>query len=303
MTATDTGATSVLATVSDELAAAVEHAGASVVRVEGRQRQSASGVAWSADGLIVTANHVLERDEDIRVGLPDGQTASAKVVGRDQSTDVAVLRVEGASLTPISRGPSPKVGHFTLIVARPGEGLETSIGSVGALEGTLRSRRGGGRVDGVIRTDATFYPGFSGGPLINASGEMIGLATSGFGGGIGIPLATVEQVASAIQSHGTLKRGYLGVVSQPVALSAAMKASLSGQESGLLIVGVEENAPAAQAGFTIGDILVALNGQPITDAEDLFTQLGTDTVGTAVTARVLRGGQPQELTVTVGERK
>src|SRR5215218_2674024 len=149
----DVSEAGVLAQFSDGLAAAVERAGAAVVRIEARRRQPASGVAWGDGGLVLTADHVLERDEDLQVGLADGKSARATVVGRDSGTDLALLRAEGAGLRPIEQGPEPRIGHLALIVARPGEGLATSIGVVSAIGGPARTRRGG-QLDGFIRTDA-----------------------------------------------------------------------------------------------------------------------------------------------------
>src|SRR5688572_1835732 len=247
----------VLAALSNQLAGAVERAGQSIVRVEARRRQPASGVVWSADGLIVTADHVLEREEDLLVGLPGGETASATIVGRDAGTDLAVLRVSAQGLQPIEQGPAARVGHLTLIVGRPGDSLGTSIGVVSALAGPARTWRGG-QLEGFIRTDATFYPGFSGGPLVDAGGRMIGLATSGFGQGAGlvIPLETVRRVSGALLEYGRVKRGFLGLSSQPVALPDALRERLGlEQESGLLVVGVEAGGPAEQGGLLIGDVV------------------------------------------------
>jgi S1-C subfamily serine protease len=303
MSVTSTAAAGVLADLSKQLGDAVERAGASVVRVEGRRRQSASGVVWAADGLILTSSHVLERDEDIAVGLPDGGTVPAKLVGRDQGTDVALLRVEAQGLTPIQRGPSPRVGHLALVVARPGSTVETSIGIVSAIDGPVRTRRGG-QLDGVIRTDATYFPGFSGGALIGASGELVGLATS-FGGGVGlaIPLETVDRVTAALLSHGRVKRGFVGISSQPVPLPEGLRGAAGGQESGLLVVGVEAGGPAERGGVMIGDVLVALGGQPLRNTDDLLGQLGADRVGQPTPLRLFRGGEPRDLIVTIGERE
>lgn len=298
------GEEGVLVAFSDQLAGAVERAGASIVRVDARRRQSATGVVWS-DGVVLTADHVLEREEDLTVGLPDGRKVAATIAGRDPGTDIALLRVEGAGASAIQRGPAPKVGHLALVVARPGAGLETSIGVVSALVGAARTRRGG-QLEGIIRTDATLYPGFSGGPLVDASGRMVGLATSYFGQGTGlaIPLETVDRVATALLSHGRVKRGYLGVTSQPVALPEALRTRHGlGQESGLLVVGVEAGGPAEQSGLMMGDVVVTLGGQPIRDTEDLRTALGPERVGQATAVRVVRGGEPRDLTVTVGERQ
>ena len=161
---------SALAALSDALADAVAQAGRSIARVDGRHRQPASGIVWSSDGLIVTADHVVERDDDLQVGLPDGRTVRARLVGRDPGSDLALLKAEAEGLTPLARGAMPRVGGLSLIVARPGPELMASLGTISAVSGPIRTRRGG-RLDGLIATDATFYPGFSGAPLIAASGQ------------------------------------------------------------------------------------------------------------------------------------
>jgi S1-C subfamily serine protease len=306
MSVGETSGTTALAALSDGLATAVETAGASVVRVDARRRQAASGVAWSADGIVVTADHVLERDEDVKVGLPDGRTVAATVVGRDPGSDVAVLRADATGLTPIGRGAAPRAGQLALVVARPYGGVMTSLGVVSAVGGPIRTMRG--RLDSLVWTDAMFYPGFSGAPLIDAGGSAIGIATSRFGGGQGtgaaIPLDVVERVVGALLSHGRVKRGFLGIGSQPVALPAGLAQTLGRGEraSALLVVSVEPNGPAERAGFIIGDLLVDLDGQPVSDTDDLRDLLGPERVGKAATARVLRGGEPRELSVTIGER-
>src|SRR2546426_8014622 len=148
-----------LAQLSDELAAAVETAGRSIVRVNGRRRQAASGLVWAADGLIVTADHVIEREEDLTVGLPDGKEVKATIAGRDPGTDLAVLKAEASGLQPIGQADGVKVGSIVLAVARPGENLSATLGVVSAVGGQVRTMRGG-QIDGYIRTDAVLYPGY-----------------------------------------------------------------------------------------------------------------------------------------------
>jgi len=293
-----------LARLSDELATAVETAGRSIVRVNGRRRQAASGLVWAADGLIVTADHVIEREEDLTVGLADGQEAKATIVGRDPGTDLAVLKAEASGLQPIGPADGVKVGSIVLAVGRPGEIVSATLGVVSAVGGQVRTMRGG-QLDGFIRTDAVLYPGYSGGALIDTSGRAVGLSTSHFGQGAGfaIRIGTVQRVAEALRTGGRVKRGYLGVSSQPVALPAAIREQLGlAQESGLLLVGVEPGGPAEQGGLLIGDLLIALAGDPIRDTDDLQRALGSDRVGQSIPARVVRGGQAADLTLTIGER-
>lgn len=294
----------VLAAYSDRLADAVERAAAAVVQVNGRPRQAASGIIWLADGLIVTAAHVLERPEGFTVGLPDGRGVEAKLLGRDAGTDLALLRVGGGDLTPIARAAAPRLGHLALVVARPEGTPATSRGVVSNVEG-LTASPAGGQIDGIIRTDAIFYPGFSGGAVVDITGALIGLATSHFGpAGVAISTATIERVAAALLRHGRVRNGFLGLRSQPVSLPDGLQASTGiSQDQALLVVGVEVNGPAAQSGILVGDILVTLDGQPVRRGEDLVTLLSAERVGRAAIAQIIRGGVPLTLTVTIGERR
>jgi S1-C subfamily serine protease len=296
-----------LVELSEAMAAAVERAAASTVTVDARKRIPASGIVWTGDGVIVTSNHVVERDEDIMVTGPDGNEVAAKLAGRDPGSDIAVLRAEAGSWTPAERVPEgeARVGHFVLALGRPGEGgPQASVGVISAMGGAWRTFRGG-QVDGYIRTDATLYPGFSGGPLVDGAGRVAGINSSGLarGSGLTIPAWAMTKIVDALLTGGRIKRGYLGIGSQQARLPAALAARLDGQESGLLVVAVEPGSPAEHAGMMLGDILVSLAGAKVMDTGDLQGLLGPDTVGTAVPAKVLRGGEPSDLTVTVGERE
>jgi S1-C subfamily serine protease len=294
----------VLTAFSEALASAVETAGPSIVRVEGRRRLPASGVVWSADGLIVTAHHVVERDDNIGIGLADGRTVTATLVGRDPTTDLALLRapIQGLSVSAWADGASLKVGHMALALGRPGQSVMATLGIVSALKKDWRTPAGG-QFDYYLQTDALMYPGFSGGPLVDVSGRFLGLNTSAMLRDVTltIPAGTIQRVAHALAAHGRVKRGYLGVGAQAVRLPKAV-AELSGQSTGLLLGSVETDSPAERSGLFMGDTLLALDGQRTTDLEDLLALLTSDRVGKTVTARVLRGGQVIEVGVTVGEQ-
>jgi S1-C subfamily serine protease len=296
--------TTVLQTLSQEMAATVEAAGPAVVRVEGRRRVPATGVVWSADGLIVTAHHVVSRDERITVGLPDGSTRPAALVGRDPSTDLAVLRADGGGLTPAAwaSGDGLGVGQLVLALGRPGRSVQATLGIVSALGESWRTPAGG-QIDRYLQTDVVMYPGFSGGPLVDASGQVLGLNTSALLRGISVtvPAATVRAVAETLLAHGHIRRGYLGVGAQPVRLPEALAGQI-GQETGLLIASVEPGSPADSGGLMLGDTIVALDGHPVHHMDDLLALLGGDRAGKAVPVRVVRGGQVQDVTVTIGER-
>ncbi len=291
--------------LSQDLAAVVETAGKSIVRVEGRPRLPATGIVWAADGVIVTAHHVLEVEDNLRLGLADGGATDATLVGRDPTTDLAVLRVQARGLEAPAWGDSTalRVGHLVLALGRPGRTVQASLGLINAIGGEWRTP-GGGLVEQFIQTGVTMYPGFSGGPLVNAAGQVVGLNTSGLVRGMqpALPVATVRRVVEALLVHGRVRRGYLGVSAQPVRLPAAVGEQL-GQEIGLLISAVEADSPAERAGLLLGDVLAALAGERIQTMDDLLAALSGDRVNTSVPARVVRGGKVNDIPVVIGERQ
>lgn len=299
----DTQTTDLLVQLSENLASAVDKASGSIVSVYARRRHNpASGIVWSS-GVILTADHTLERDEDVVIGLPDGKEVPATIAGRDPGTDLAILKFAGDGPAPIARGAAPRVGHFVLAVGRPGS-ISATSGIVSAIGGPTRTWRGG-MLDGFIKTDAVLYQGFSGGALIDASGAAVGLLTTHFGsGGLAIPVATLVRVGDTLAAHGKIRRGYLGVTSQAIKVSENIR-PLSDQlgDEGLIVLGVESKGPADAAGVTVGDVFVTLNGQAIHDTDDLQSVLGGDTIGKPATLVVVRGGKLETLTVTVGERQ
>jgi S1-C subfamily serine protease len=294
---------SVLSDLSQNLAAAVENAGVGIVRVEARPRLPASGIVWSADGVIVTAHHIVEEEDNIGIGLPDGRTAKAKLVGRDPTTDLAVLRSDATGLTP--RGwadvNSVKVGHIVLALGRPGQKVMATLGIISALGDSWRTPAGG-RLERYLQTDVVMYPGFSGGPLVDANGQFIGLNTSALLRGVSltVPAATMQQVVQTLLTKGKVSRGYLGIGAQPVRLPANISQQLN-QETGLLLVSVEPGGPADKAGLFLGDVVTAIAGQPVRHLDDLLGALTSDRVGTSVPVRIVRGGAVRDVNVTVGE--
>lgn len=302
----------VLAALSGELAAAVQTASQSVVTVDARRQGAASGILWpTGSGLVVTADHVVERDEDIVVRFADGRKVGATVAGRDPGTDIAVLRLNAtdasgapapATLAPID---SVQIGNVALAIGRPGEGATmATFGIVSALGGKWRTARGG-TVEGYVRADVALYPGFSGGPLIDTQGRVIGLNSWHLAGGqeLAIPAAAVSAIVQTLATQGRIKRAYLGITSQPVALPDALQQKLGlSQKTGLVVVGVEAGSPAEQSGLMLGDVMVSFGGQPISDPRDLQTALGSATVGAQVSTIIVRGGERKEIAVTPGER-
>ena len=297
--------TSPLTEFSNGLITAVETAGASTVTVDARKRYPASGIAYAED-LVLTADHVVTREEDIKVILPDGRSLAATVAGRDPGSDLAILRLAEKALSATKTSEDVKVGQLVLALGRPDSaGVQASWGIVTSISGPARTFRGG-MLDEYIRSETTPYPGFSGGPLVNTEGEVLGLNTSGLtrGSSLTIPVKVAWRVAEALATHGSVKRGYLGVRTQPVEMpEAAQQALKREQEHGLLVLWLEEGGPAQTGGLLVGDILAAINGQSLSDPDDLFAALNSETVGKAVAVDVLRGGRPETIRLTVGERK
>ena len=297
--------TSALLALSNDLAGAVERAGQSVVAVHARPRTPSSGVHWR-QGVIVTADHTLKRDEEISVSLPDGRMIPAVLVGRDASTDLAVLTLQAAELPVAEIGDAAalRVGHVVMAVARPGErGVSASWGVISALGGPWRTWHGG-QIDQFIRPDVSLYPGFSGGPLVDAHGRVMGINTSGPRHMVlTIPPSTVNRVVGQLLEKGRIVRGYLGLGMQPVRLPESLKQSLNlPRTSGVIIVAVEANSPAERASLLIGDVLVALDGVPVSDTADVQALLGPERVGTAVSASIIRAGLLTERVIMIGER-
>ncbi len=295
-----------LTAFSESLVQAVAKAGKSTVLVNGRHRLPASGIAYAPD-LVLTADHVVERDEDLSVMLAGGETLSVSVAGRDPGNDLALLRLESASLAPAEKASQEaRVGQVVIALGRPSQdGIEASLGIVSALGGPARTGCGG-LLERYLRTDAIPFPGFSGGPLVDTGGNVVGLNTSGLahGAAITIPAYLAWAGAENLAKFGYIKRGYLGIRSQQVELaSEAGKALGREQSTGLLLVSVEKGSPAEAGGLMVGDILVAVNRQPVPDHDSLMAQLSGETVGKPLAVQVLRGGQPMEVALTPAERK
>ena len=287
--------------VSDALAETVERAGRSVVRVEGRRRGGASGVVWG-EGVIVAAHHSVEADE-AAVGWPDGSTSRAQVVGRDPSTDLVVLRAEKSTgeTPPWDEAARLAPGHLVVAALRPGRAVRAAVGSVNAVGEEWRAPAGG-RIDRYVQLDISLQPGISGALLSTASGRPVGLVTSGLlrSTPMLLPHATVARVVKSVLDHGHVRRGYVGVGTYPVRLPAANGAGDG--EPALLVVSVQPGSAAATAGLLIGDALVSFDGQRLTSPADLLPLLEGERIGSEVPVRLVRAGEPRELTVRIGAR-
>src|SRR5215469_3002764 len=287
--------------LSDAFAAIVEKSSASVVRVEARRRSPSSGIVWSSDGLVVTAQHAVERDEEIEIGFFDGRTAEAKLVGRDPGSDVALLRVSATDLVvPPWSTAEPKVGHLVLSVARPGRTARASMGIVSAVSGEWRSPAGG-RLERYLQTDIALQPGFSGSLLVDARGNALGMNTASLlrGHSLAVPTETLRRVAEALIAHGRMRRAFVGLGSMPIRLPVKA-ARASGQESALLVIAVQPDGPADLSGVLLGDALLALDGHALTQVDDLIEALTEERIGAELKFRILRAGEVREISVRAG---
>ena len=304
-TPTDGGALPGLAGLSDQLAAAAQAAGASVVKIDDGTRLTASGLILSADGVIAATSHGVERDEELFVHLADGSRHPASVVGRDPESDVAVLRVEATGLSAFTpaAADSVRIGSLVLAVARPGGGgLQATIGIVSA----RHEAQDEGRPEYILSTDAALFPGFSGGALVNVQGHLVGMLNLMFGrrSGVAVGAPMVANVVESLLAHGRIKRGYLGVGTQVVALPASVQGALGRpQEVGLMLVHVAADGPAEKAGLTIGDILLTADGAALGDVDELRSRLRKTPVGASVALEILRGGALHRMNATLGEEK
>jgi serine protease DegQ len=288
----------ILSTLSGELVAAVQKGGQSIVRIDDGTRLTASGSVWSADGFVVATSHGVETDEGLTIETRDGKSYEAVVVGRDPESDIALLKASTDELTPFEPSQeSAQAGALALALGSPGQaGLQATFGMIGSVshEGT------------VLHGDFTLYPGFSGGALVDTQGNLLALLNLSFGRGRGAALSQsfVSGVVESIKQHGTVQRGYLGIGTQPVEISAQLRERLElSQTIGLLIVSVEADSPADQAGLFVGDVIAALNGQDMDDPRGLRGVLGRQGAGATVNLKVVRGGQIAEVSAVLGGRE
>lgn len=279
---------------SNNLADLVAATAARILVLRGGRRIPSSGLHWRP-GLIVTADDALERDEEIVVLRPDGKTASATLIGRDPTTDIALLRFEPDGLPIVEGGDaaSLRAGNLVLAVGRNETGPLASLGVAALAAGQWHSMRGG-TIDRMIRLDLRLSPSAEGGAMIDAAGKVLGMAVRGPRRLVlGIPAATIDRVVDQLLAKGRIARGYLGAGLRPAQQSG---------ESGLLIVGIDPDGPAAKAGLIVGDLITRWNGKPLARMREAMLLLGPDSVGSTVTLAIRRGGTPSEASVIIGER-
>jgi len=299
-------ANSIIETISNEFASAAEKVGSSVVAVHARRWMPTSGIEWTK-GVVVTVHHGVQRDEDIKVLLGGGRVVPAKLAGRDPRTDIAVLRIEeGSSGAPdLGDSTSLRLGNLVLALGRTRRGdLVASSGIIGGISGEWRNRRGA-NLDQHIRLDLALYPGFSGGPLLNARGDVVGMNTRGLGQGraVTVPVATVNRVVEELLKTGHIARPYLGIAMQPVEVPENMRSKLSAEtRAGLLVLHVENGGPAEKAGVFLGDVLFEVAGKKVEHVDAIQDSLAAAKVGDVLRVRIIRAGEIKPMSITLGER-
>jgi S1-C subfamily serine protease len=280
--------------LSDALTSVVTLAARSVVAVHSARSHS-SGLVWR-QGLIVTADEALAEDGDISVALSGGEMAAATLVGRDPTTDVAVLRVDRASLSPIALESAPaKVGALALAVGSHNGASIAAFGTVSFVGVGWRSVRGG-EIDARLELDLSLRRAGEGGLVLDASGRAFGMAVFGPRRQVlVIPAATIERVAGRLVTHGRIARGYLGLGLQPIPLDGDVGI-------GVMVMSVDPNGPGAAAGIRQGDVIINWSDQPIRNVRTLLRALGHDSIGSTVKLSLRRGGEPAEANLVIAER-
>jgi S1-C subfamily serine protease len=290
-----------MSNLSADMSQAVKRAAGYTVGVDGRNGYPSSGVLYTPK-LVLSADHSVEREEDIRILMPDGSDLTAKVAGRDPLSDLVLLELEREAGNPAETATQPaEIGQLVMALGRPTEeGVQASLGILSIVNGAYRAHRGMA-LQGVMRSDAKRFPGFAGGPLVDLGGNLVGMNTfsSSAGTSITIPAQLAWKTAEKLKTGDGIKPGYLGIRSQQAELPKPPPLDRE-QDTGLLIVGIEPDSPAANAGVMVGDIMVGIDGRAVRDHEELLEKLLGGMGGRKVTVEFLRGGKREELSVTVG---
>ena len=288
---------------SDDVAELVERAASSIVAVHGGGRWPSSGIHWRS-GVIVTAEEVLERDDNIKLTLPGGRVADASLAGRDPTTDVAVLRFQPDGLPVATTAEAPlRTGHVVVAVGNHDGAPLAALGIVALAGGAWHSLRGG-TIDSLIRLDLGLSPTAEGGALVDLQGRVVGMTVLGpRRRALSIPSSTVDRAVDQLLARGHVFRGYLGAGLRPMKQERASNGSQSsGSRRGVLVVSIDPNGPSARAGILVGDIVTAWNRKPIERVREIMRLLGPESVGSTVDLALIRGGAPTALRVVIGER-
>ena len=280
-----------LSSLSTALAATIATAAPSLVSVHSH-RSRATGFVWKP-GLIITADEALADDGDIIVAFADGTTRAASIAGRDHTTDIALLRLDGTDVAPMPlMAEVPPLGALAVIAAADQGTPVAALAMVSKSAGPWRSLRGGD-IAARIELDTRLRPSSEGGLVLDATGHAIGMAVRGPRRTLVIPTATIERVAGRLETHGRIARGYLGAGLQPVRLDDGL---------GAMVMSIDKSGPAAAAGLRQGDIITALNKEPFRGMRGLMRELGPYSVGAVVELAALRAGEPVQVALTIGER-
>jgi len=280
-----------LAALSSSLADVVAQTSPAIVSVHSH-RSRASGFVWKP-GLVVTADEALADEGEVAIRLADGTEHAAIIVGRDHTTDIALLRLEAKNTAPIALSPiGPSLGSLAVVVAAERGVPTASLGTVSLVGERWRSLRGGD-IDARIELDVRLRRSHEGGLALDASGQAFGMAVLGPRRVLTIPAATIERVAARLETHGRIARGYLGVGLQPVRLDDGV---------GAMVMSVDKQGPAANAGIRQGDVIVSVNNERIAGVRALVRSLGPDSVGSTVDLAIQRAGAPVNVKLTIGER-
>ena len=286
---------------SQNVAEIIETVGKSIVSIQG-QRFSCSGIYWQ-EGIIVTSAENIKRPKDVTITLPNGETAPVKLLGSDRSRDVAVFESNiKLPVAPVDGDYKPKVGQTAIAVGRNSRGLIASQGIISTVGDPWRSTLGG-YIDRFISVDLNLYSGMAGSALVNPQGQVIGFNTTGPRRSVlTIPAATVGRVVTQLLEQGHIRRGYLGIAMQPVDLPDSLVTEFSLQtQQGLMIVNVEPQSPAAEAGMILGDILTKIETTPVAKLRDLQAFLEPQNIGKAIAVELIRGGKLKNISLTVGD--
>lgn len=306
MAAAASSAVSALSELSSQLASAVETASRSIVAIHARRRIPSSGIIWR-DGIVVSASHTVRSEGEIPVALPNGESVKATIAGRDSATDLIVLRIKGdgkAKAAQRADSSALRVGSLVLAVGRPGRNVSASFGIISAVGEGWRTWQGA-RIDRVLRLDLAVYDGFSGGPLVDGGGAVLGINNSALARGtpLALPAQAVDRVVDELLERGHVRRPFIGVAVQPVALSAAVtKQHQLEDDGGLLIVSIADDSPAEKAGVLLGDVLLDAAGKRLARPDDLLDALSATAHGASLTLKVLRGGVVKSVSVTPTDR-
>jgi serine protease Do len=292
--------TNKLRDLSQEIVSLSKTAATRIVALYGRRGGIATGIVWSGDGLVAAASHTLEWDEGIDVVRVDGSGGRADIIGRDRSTDVALLRVKGLDLPDPKwkAAEIPDAGALSVVVAASPQGPRVELTNL-TVVGDEWTASGGGRIQRYLESSLSIFRGFSGSPLLDTEGRLIGMNTTGLERrvSLAVPMETLQRATDSLLEHGRIRRGFLGVTTYPVRLPES-----AGQGVGLMVLAVQKESPAERAGLHLGDVLLAFDGTTIDSPMELLSRLTEERIGKPVELDIFRTGKQTKLEIEVTAR-